>query len=221
MPGITYEAAFMFADLAGYTALTEAHGDLAAADLVAQFTTVVKSALAPGATLVQTIGDEALVKAMHSDALLETALALTSAVDQIVHFPGLHIGLHRGPVIQRNDQYFGSTLNLTSRIAAYAAGGQVLCSGVFREGLTEPAKWAFRSLGPVHFKNYSEAVEVLEVLTGAERYTQVLDPVCRMKVDPANAPARLPYGDQLYYFCSMDCARRFMEKPAQFARQGS
>ncbi|MDQ3571406.1 MAG: adenylate/guanylate cyclase domain-containing protein [Actinomycetota bacterium] len=54
---------FLFADLAGYTALTEAHGDEAAAEIVARFTSSVRKLLADhGAQQIKTVGDEVMAK---------------------------------------------------------------------------------------------------------------------------------------------------------------
>jgi class 3 adenylate cyclase len=54
-------ATFCFIDLAGFTALTEAHGDEDAADLATSFAVLARSALAPGDQLVKTIGDAVLL----------------------------------------------------------------------------------------------------------------------------------------------------------------
>ena len=57
----TVEATFVFADIAGFTALTEAHGDHDAAALVAEFCRSVRAELPAGATEVKTIGDAVML----------------------------------------------------------------------------------------------------------------------------------------------------------------
>jgi YHS domain-containing protein len=37
-----------------------------------------------------------------------------------------------------------------------------------------------------------------------------------MRVDPETAPARLPFGDRIYMFCSLACARTFAQKPEAY-----
>jgi YHS domain-containing protein len=68
------------------------------------------------------------------------------------------------------------------------------------------------------------AVVVFEITAGREgRESATVDPVCRMQIRPDTAPARLPFGDRTYYFCSLDCARAFAERPEpylQHARSG-
>lgn len=53
---------FLFADIAGFTALTEAHGDEEAVRLVADFTDAVKAELPAGGEHVKTIGDAVMLR---------------------------------------------------------------------------------------------------------------------------------------------------------------
>ncbi len=55
--GMASERTLVFADLAGYTALTEAHGDEDAAQVATRFHRLARAALPAGTTLVKTIGD--------------------------------------------------------------------------------------------------------------------------------------------------------------------
>ncbi len=63
---------FLFADLAGFTALTEAHGDEEAADLAAEFFDCVRDLLPDyGGEEVKTIGDAVMVRCDRPDAAVE------------------------------------------------------------------------------------------------------------------------------------------------------
>ncbi len=44
----------------------------------------------------------------------------------------------------------------------------------------------------------------------------MIDPVCGMTVDPANAAASQEFQGETYYFCSTHCARRFQEEPQRY-----
>jgi Cu+-exporting ATPase len=46
---------------------------------------------------------------------------------------------------------------------------------------------------------------------------QVIDPVCSMSVDDADAPARAEHGGTSYYFCSRDCKEEFEVNPGDYA----
>jgi adenylate cyclase len=124
---------FLFADIAGYTALTEAHGDLDAAELAATFC----RASTTGGELVKTIGDAVMVR--HADPADAVALGLMAAHDVIAGhgFPAVRVGMHHGPAIARAGDWFGATVNLAARVAAVAAGGEALLTETVREGAGE------------------------------------------------------------------------------------
>ncbi len=44
----------------------------------------------------------------------------------------------------------------------------------------------------------------------------VTDPVCQMKIRPADAVASLEHAGTTYYFCSQDCADSFKESPEDY-----
>ena len=118
---------FLFADIAGYTALTEAHGDADAAELAVAFSREL-SAIARDrdGEVVKTIGDAVMVR--HSDPAHAVELGLTAAHDVIAGhgFPAVRVGMHRGPAVSHDGDWFGATVNLAARVAGLAAGGEVL-----------------------------------------------------------------------------------------------
>ena len=125
---IEINASFLIADLAGYTSLTEVHGDLSAADLVSRYIEIVKESLEEDTNLVEQIGDEVLITSGNPKSILKTAINIINKTEKEPNFPSVHIGLHPGKVIKRTGRYFGNTLNLTSRICSYSRSGQILCS---------------------------------------------------------------------------------------------
>jgi Cu+-exporting ATPase len=103
-------------------------------------------------------------------------------------------------------------------VAAYARGGQILCTGTIVEDASSLEDVRFTPLGSVHFKNIVDPVALFEVLAGTSAGEgATVDPVCRMQVRPENAPARLPFAGKTYYFCSFDCAQTFAEHPERYA----
>jgi class 3 adenylate cyclase len=71
------ECTFLFADLAGFTALTEAHGDLDAADIAARLHALARECLEGESHLVKTMGDGVLIAAPTVRDGLQTALRLS------------------------------------------------------------------------------------------------------------------------------------------------
>ena len=103
-----------FLDLAGYTALTDVHGDQAAVDSVEHFCTVVRASLGHDDVLVKSIGDAVLVHSPTAGALALLAARVCRALDEHDAFPVLRIGLHLGPVIVRDGDLFGGTVNIAA-----------------------------------------------------------------------------------------------------------
>ena len=65
--------------------------------------------------------------------------------------PPAHVGLHAGPVIFQEGDYYGQTVNLASRIADYAQAGEVIVSQEVVDASND-ASVAFRDVGPVELK---------------------------------------------------------------------
>ena len=74
--------------------------------------------------------------------------------------PPAHVGLHAGPVLYQEGDYFGQTVNLSSRIADYARQGEVLVSQAVADASQEPGV-AFADIGPVELKGVSGTVHLL------------------------------------------------------------
>lgn len=222
-PGATpereVERAFLIADLSGYTALTEAHGNLEAAKVVTRYVELAREALAPGARLVERVGDELLIVSERAREAVVTAVRLRDAVEAEPFFPMVRAGLHVGRVLEREGQYFGAGLNVTARVAGYARPGQILCTGKVAAEAAALDAVECRDLGEVRFKNVAEPLRVFEVLAGSQRERpRAIDPVCRMQVDAETATARLPWAGRVYSFCSFECARAFAARPEDYAQ---
>ncbi len=97
----TIDAAVAFADLAGFTALTEAHGDTAAADTAERLVAVAKLVLGAGDRLVNTLGDAVLLTSADALSGITLVQRLFDACEADARFPDVRVGLHYGPVIRR------------------------------------------------------------------------------------------------------------------------
>lgn len=101
------DAAVAFADLAGFTALTEVHGDEDAADVAERFYGMAKGCLSGDTRLVKPIGDAVMLVGHDPDDTLATVLALAAAVQAKPDFPVLRAGVHLGRVVTRDGDVFG------------------------------------------------------------------------------------------------------------------
>jgi adenylate cyclase len=210
---------FVFADIAGYTALTEAHGDADAADLAAEFCRAISQvAAASGGEVVKTIGDAVMVR--HRVASEAVSLGLTAAHEVIAGhgFPAVRVGMHHGPAIAREGDWFGATVNLAARVAAVAAGGEVLLTGAVRDCAGELEGVEYESRGEQRIRNVAAPVPLFAAVRD-DRSTEArhLDPVCRMIVAEGREAGSFRHRDTLYRFCSLECAQRFLRDPDAYA----
>jgi adenylate cyclase len=209
---------FVFADIAGYTALTEAHGDVDAAALADTFCrSMAEVAAGSGGELVKTIGDAVMIRqAKPGDAV---ALGLAAAHEVIAGhgFPAVRVGMHHGPAIARGRDWFGATVNLAARVASLAAGGEVLVTEAVRDGAGDLEGVEFESRGEQRIRNVALPVRLFAAVrddrSGEVRH---LDPVCRMLVAEGRDAGTLRHEGTLYRFCSLECARRFLEDPEAY-----
>jgi adenylate cyclase len=206
---------FVFADIAGYTALTEAHGDADAAELAATFCREISQvAAASGGEVIKTIGDAVMVR--HRDPSEAVVLGLTAAHEVIAGhgFPAVRVGMHHGPAIAREGDWFGATVNLAARVAAVAAGGEVLVTDAVRDSAGELEGVRFETRGEQRIRNVAAPVPLyLAVTDNRTSEARHVDPVCRMLIAEGREAGTLRHRDALYRFCSLECARRFLLDP--------
>jgi adenylate cyclase len=161
-PRIDHPPAVCFLDLSGYTRLTDERGDEAAANLAEKLNAIVRrSSVEHGGRPVKWLGDGVMMLFRDPGPGVLGALEMVARGEQ-AGLPPAHVGLHCGPVLFQEGDYFGRTVNVASRIADYARAGQVLVSqdvvdataaaGV--DGIT------FSDVGPVRLKGLSDPVRL-------------------------------------------------------------
>lgn len=210
------EAAVLFADLAGFTAMTEAHGDLRAADVAERFAALVSSQLGPGDRLIKSIGDAVLVSSPSAATGVALLHRIARACAAAEHLPAVRMGAHFGPIVERGDDIFGATVDLAARITAAAAGGQVL-AGPALAGAARTAGISVTDLGPRTFCNVTAPLRVVDLELGAHLDCTAIDPVCHVQVRDAAPAVRLQHRGAGYQFCSLDCAAAFLTDSDRFA----
>lgn len=157
VPAVARPPAICFLDITGYTRLTYERGDAAAADLAANLNRLVsRSAVEHAGRPVKWLGDGVMVY------FTDPGLGVVAALDMVdgvgdVGLPPAHVGLHAGPVLFQEGDYFGRTVNMASRIAEYARPGEVLVTEEVVAAASVDGV-AFREIGPVELKGISGAV---------------------------------------------------------------
>ena len=153
--------AMCFLDLVGYTRLTEEHGDQVAAGLAEALAVLVgRSSREHGGVPVKWLGDGVMV---HFRDPARAVLASLGMVEQLPEagLPPAHVGVAAGPVVVQGGDYFGRTVNLAARIAAYASASRVLVSERVAER-TPPQGVTFVELGQVQLQGIARPVPLLE-----------------------------------------------------------
>jgi len=199
------DATVAFADLVGYTAATEAHGDALAVALSRRLTELASDALRGGSELVKTVGDAVMLTGPDPADMVESIRNLLVAVVREPAFPLVRAGAHWGPVIPSEGDLFGAAVNLAARVVNEAAPMQVVVTRELYERLRVDV--AATSLGRRPLRNVTEEVELLELDLGYTAGTWSVDPVCRMRVD---SPTLTVIRDGVTFsFCSDACKQRF------------
>jgi class 3 adenylate cyclase len=119
------QGAVVFADLCGFAALTDALGDEAAADMAVRLCALARRALAPGALLLKTLGDGVLIVAAQRAAARDTAEHLRDLVRADPSMPPVRLGICEGPIVWRNGDVYGATVNKAARAADVAVPWEI------------------------------------------------------------------------------------------------
>jgi adenylate cyclase len=153
--------AMCFLDLVGYTRLTEEQGDQAAAELAGRLAVLVdRSSREHAGVPVKWLGDGVMVHFREPAGAVLAALQMVEAFPQ-TGLPPAHVGVAAGPVVVQGGDYFGRTVNLAARIAAYASASRVLVSEPVVQR-APPQGVTFVELGLVQLEGIAHPVRLLE-----------------------------------------------------------
>jgi adenylate cyclase len=155
--------ACVFADLSGYTRLTDQLGDRVASEMALQL-----------AELVQEVGDDhhGLAVKMLGDGVHfhfeDAANAVLGSLDfvdraQERELPPAHVGVNAGPMTYTDGDYYGMTVIVAARIAAQAGPGQVLV-GEAATACARPKGVRFEEVGPMALKGVGRPVTVFRAV---------------------------------------------------------
>lgn len=218
-PPSAHEPTFLLADLAGFTAMTEAHGDERAADIAGSFFDELRELLPSyGGAEVKTIGDALLARVDDAGQAVSLAARIVGDIGARHLGLGVRAGLHTGRAVERNGDWFGAAVNVACRVSDVAERGEVLLTAATRAAMGPTATAArLVSRGSHEFKNVREPVPLyaLEFEAG-DRKALTVDPVCRMRLDPARAQSYRDVGVRRVWFCSAACALTFDAHPEHY-----
>jgi adenylate cyclase len=156
---LDHPPAMCFLDITGYTRLTQERGDAAAADLAISLARLVeRTSLRHEGRPVKWLGDGVMLFFPKPGPGVVAALEMVAGVAE-AGLPPAHVGLHAGPVIFQEGDYYGQTVNVAARIAEYARPGEVLVSQEVVDAASQ-SDVAFREIGPVELKGVGGAMRL-------------------------------------------------------------
>jgi len=208
--------AVAFIDLARFTSMTQAMGDLVAADVLDRFSDLVRRAvLTAGGRVVKQIGDEFMLVFHDVDDALAATSTVRAAAAEEPAFLATRIGVNFGSVLSREGDFIGTTVNVAARVTAQATPHQLLITEAVRQALRDPTQYIFHRVGTRSLRGIDEDFELWDV--GASARDAVVDPVCGMLVgaDASDAPSAV-HGGRTVRFCSAGCRAQFVANPAAY-----
>lgn len=152
--------AVCFLDITGYTRLTQQRGDQQAADLASTVARLVRrSSVQHGGKPIKWLGDGVMFFFPEPGAGVVAALEMIDDLGA-AGLPPAHVGLHAGPVLFQEGDYFGQTVNVAARVSDYARPGEVLVTDIVA-GSAPPPGVAFKEIGIVELKGVQEPMHLL------------------------------------------------------------
>jgi adenylate cyclase len=151
--------AVAFMDLSGFTRLTEQAGDEAAAELASTLRDLVtETSQMYGGRVVKLLGDGVMFYFTSPTFAVACSVDLVERVAE-AGLPPARAGVHAGPVVFRDGDYFGRTVNVASRIVNYARPREVLVGEEVADHDPPPGV-VYREVGPTVLKGLREPVRI-------------------------------------------------------------
>ncbi|WP_199178020.1 adenylate/guanylate cyclase domain-containing protein [Mycobacterium hubeiense] len=150
-----------FADLSGFTALTQSLTPAELSALLTEFNATVTDVVhADDGRVIKFIGDEVMWVSTTPEQLVSTAADLVD--HPRARETGLQVraGLAYGTVLDLNGDYFGNPVNLAARLVAAARPGQILAASDVRDALPD---WPAVEQEPLTLKGFDVPVTAYDM----------------------------------------------------------
>jgi predicted ATPase/class 3 adenylate cyclase len=186
---------FLFTDIERSSELWETHPQ-AMGRALAQHDTLLRGVFADhGGHIFKTVGDAFCVAYPNTrdavDAAIATQRALAANAWEETGPLRVRMAVHQGEAEQRDDDYFGPTLNRVARVLAVGHGGQTLLSHVAAEGVraTLPSEISLRDLGERRLKDLRQPERIFQLVVND--LPDQFPPLRSLEILPNNLPAQV------------------------------
>jgi adenylate cyclase len=137
------DCAVAFADLVGFTELGETIPVEELGSVAVRLSRLAEEVVEPPVKVVKEIGDALMLVAPEPAAMVESALRLVEASDGQDGLPAIRAGVAFGPAVNRWGDWYGSTVNVASRLTGRARPSSVLATEAVREATHGGFDWSF------------------------------------------------------------------------------
>ena len=158
-PASRQNATVLFADIVGYTHLMGTNEADALTKLNFFKEKLEYRTSDTSGTIIQYYGDAALVTFDTPIEALVCAKHLQKDVQGTVKVP-LRLGLHSGEVVYKNNNVFGDTVNIASRLESMGVAGSILFSEKIKKAVDGFQGFQFVDLGTYSLKNVGQPLRV-------------------------------------------------------------
>jgi adenylate cyclase len=155
-----------FADLVGFTRLGEQVPAEELGQLANRLAELARDVAVPPVRFIKTIGDAVMFVCTDPAPLLDAVIKLVEITDGDNDFPRLRAGIASGSAVSRAGDWFGSPVNLASRVTAAARPGAVLAAESTRDELGDDAGFSWSFAGARHLKGIKGEVKLFRARRG-------------------------------------------------------
>jgi adenylate cyclase len=149
-----------FADLVGFTRLGEGVPPEDLEKLAHRLTDLAREVAVSPVRYIKSIGDEVMLVSADPTAMLEALLDLVDAAEADGELPALRVGVATGMAVSRAGDWYGSPVNLASRVTGTARPGTILVSEATREAIGADDRFAWSFAGARRLKGIKDDVKL-------------------------------------------------------------
>lgn len=165
LPGAR-EVTVCFADLVGFTKLGEAVPPEELENLANRLSGLARDVASPSVHFIKTIGDAVMFVSTDPAALLRAALELVAAAEK-EDLPQLRVGLAAGRAVRRAGDWFGSPVNVASRVTGVTRPGSVLVAKSAHDAIGSGDEFSWSFAGARHLKGVKGEVKLFRARTAS------------------------------------------------------
>jgi adenylate cyclase len=163
------EVSVLFADVSGSTKLYETAGDTVAHAAIEKCVSIMRDkTLNAKGRVIKTIGDEVMSAFPTADHAADAAIEMQSGISELPPVGntqiGIRIGFNHGPVVERDGDVFGDTVNLAARLAGVATKGQIITARDTVMLMSPMLKAATRAITTIQVKGKAQEIQVYELI---------------------------------------------------------